>query len=141
MSFAYETSIQIDAPKEKVWKVLTNPDDINKWFFGTTIETDWVQGGPIVFRGEWGGQSYKDEGIIKKIEAMKALHFTHLSSRANKPAESENYELIKFDLIEEDGNRTQLVLTEENLPSAEAREKSSGLWKEALKVLKGLAEA
>ncbi|MCB0821037.1 MAG: SRPBCC domain-containing protein, partial [Bacteroidetes bacterium] len=43
---------------EEVWQALINPDLVKKYFFGTILETSWLPGTPIIFRGEWEGQSY-----------------------------------------------------------------------------------
>lgn len=46
----------IDAPAEEVWAALTTPETIKHYFFGSEVETDWEEGSPIVFRGEYEGR-------------------------------------------------------------------------------------
>jgi uncharacterized protein YndB with AHSA1/START domain len=122
-----------------VWRAITDPALVKRWFFGTSVESNWEVGSSIVFKGEWQGQSYEDKGEIAKIEPGKLLEYTHLSSRGGKADAPQNYELVRFELSEEK-NQTTLNINEENLPSAEAREKSLGLWKTALANLKKLVE-
>jgi len=33
-------SISIEAPPERVWTALTDPNEIERWFFGVRTETD-----------------------------------------------------------------------------------------------------
>ncbi|EDK72512.1 Activator of Hsp90 ATPase 1 family protein [candidate division TM7 genomosp. GTL1] len=139
MNITSTISIQINAPREKVWRAITDPATVAQWFFGTSVESDWEAGRPIVFRGEWQGQSYEDTGTIKKIEPGKLLQYTHLSSRTGQTDMPENYEIVNFQLSG-DGGQTTLTVHEENLPSAEAREKSIGLWRMALENLKKTVE-
>jgi len=37
----------IDAPRREVWRALTDPDEIEKYMFGSRVETDWKPGSPI----------------------------------------------------------------------------------------------
>lgn len=66
-----DASIEINASSDKVWQAITDPATVKEWSFGTTVESDWKAGSPIIFRGEWNGQSYEDKGIIQKIEARR----------------------------------------------------------------------
>ncbi len=64
---ATTSNINIESIPEKVWDVLTNPENIKKYLFGTEVLTDWNIGSPIVFQGEYDGQQYKDKGnVIEK---------------------------------------------------------------------------
>lgn len=139
MNVISDASIQINAPSSSVWRALTDPELVKKWFFGTTVESSWEAGAPLIFRGEWNGQSYEDKGVIQKIETNKLLEYTHLSSRTGQSDLSKNYELVRFALME-NNNKTTLTIHEENLPSTEARDKSLGLWKMVLDNLKKLVE-
>jgi uncharacterized protein YndB with AHSA1/START domain len=39
-----QVSKSIAAPREKVWKALTTPKAMKRFFFGADIETDWGVG-------------------------------------------------------------------------------------------------
>lgn len=41
------TSIVIGATPERVWKALTDPEETDKWFFGTTVRSTWEVGSEI----------------------------------------------------------------------------------------------
>jgi hypothetical protein len=49
-------SVTINAPSEKVWDALVNPEAIRQYMFGTNVVSDWREGSPITWRGEWQGQ-------------------------------------------------------------------------------------
>ncbi|MBB2205219.1 SRPBCC domain-containing protein [Gluconacetobacter takamatsuzukensis] len=55
----YEKSanILIDAPLATVWDALTSPPMIERYFFGTKLTTDWRIDAPMVFRGEYQGET------------------------------------------------------------------------------------
>ncbi len=139
MNITSDASIQISAPRDRVWQAITDPAMVKQWFFGTTVETDWKVGSPLVFRGEWNGQAYEDKGVIRKIEPAKVLEYTHLSSRTGQEDTTENYEIVRFELSEQDGSTT-VAIHEENLASTEARDKSVSLWSMVLENLKKLVE-
>ena len=48
-------SITINAIATIVWNALVNPNIIKKYFFGAEVITNWKEGSPITFRGEFHG--------------------------------------------------------------------------------------
>ena len=131
--------IAIDAPAEQVWKALTTPELIKRWFFGVDTETDWTEGGPIVHRGEYQGMPYEDKGTIVKVDPGRVLVHTHWSPVSGLPDSPENYQQVSWAISERD-DTTELVVTEENLPSEAAKEVSEQGWRAALAALKDLLE-
>jgi uncharacterized protein YndB with AHSA1/START domain len=132
-------SITIDAPAERVWDALTKPDLIKRWFFGVDTETDWKVGSPIVHRGEYQGKPYEDKGTILEFEPTRSLVHSHWSPGSGVPDSPENYQRVSWTLAERDG-KTELTVTEVNLPSEEARAVSEKSWKMVLGNLKELLE-
>ena len=63
-TYSAQTSIEINAPIERVWDALINPQTVSKYLHGTTLEADWRLGGAVTWSGEWKGQSYIDKGKI-----------------------------------------------------------------------------
>ena len=49
-------SISINVPSEKVWSALVTPEAIQQYMFGTHVVSDWHEGSPIVWKGEWHGK-------------------------------------------------------------------------------------
>jgi uncharacterized protein YndB with AHSA1/START domain len=132
-------SVEIEAPASAVWKALTDPDIIERWFFGVRTETTWEEGAPIVHTGEWQGEPYEDKGEIVRIEPERQLVHTHWSDRSGLPDSAENYQQVTWRLTEQNG-RTTLDVSETNLPSEEARAASERTWPIALANLRDLVE-
>src|SRR5689334_20196431 len=68
-----KTSISIKAEIKDVWKALTDPALIKKYFFGTDAESDWKKGSPVRFRGEWEGKPYEDKGTVLESDPPRKL--------------------------------------------------------------------
>jgi hypothetical protein len=51
----------INATRGEVWNALTDPEKVKQYMHGTEMSTDWNDGSPIVWRGEWKGRSYEDK--------------------------------------------------------------------------------
>jgi uncharacterized protein YndB with AHSA1/START domain len=134
-----EASVTIDAPPEKVWDAITDPDVIEQWFFGVKTESDWVEGSGIVHRGEFQGRPYEDRGTILAIDPPRELTHTHWSSMSGQPDKPENYEVVTWTLKPRRGT-TELTVTEVNLPSEQAKAASEEGWKSSLASLKKLLE-
>lgn len=133
------TTTTIEAPVQEVWNAITDPDVIERWFFGVKTETDWKPGSPIVHRGEWQGKPYEDKGEIVRIEAPTLLVHTHWSDVSGRPDTPENYEEVTWSLAERNGS-TDLTVSERNLPSDEAKAMSEQSWGMVLENLKSLLE-
>lgn len=68
----FEREVEIDAPVEKVWQVLTNPNDWPQWFpgvEGVSNVTSISEGG----RFEWMKEGQTGQGAIVKMEPMRRL--------------------------------------------------------------------
>jgi uncharacterized protein YndB with AHSA1/START domain len=68
----FERTIEIDAPVEQVWQVLTNPDYWPQWFPGVdTVSnvTSIAKGG----RFEWTDEGKRGHGAIVDVEPMRRL--------------------------------------------------------------------
>jgi uncharacterized protein YndB with AHSA1/START domain len=72
-------SVNIDAPKEKVWEALWTKGKYETWTAvfseGSTVETDWKEGSKILFTDG------KGSGMVSKIAANKPneyMSFKHL---------------------------------------------------------------
>ena len=133
------SATRIDAPIERVWQAITTPAEIKRWFFGVDTESDWKVGSQLVHTGQYQGKPYIDKGEILEIESPKRLVHTHWSDISGKPDMPEHYQTVAWDLAERDGG-TQLTITEQNLPSADAARTSEAAWAGALKSLKEMLE-
>jgi len=72
-----KTSIAINAPVAKIWDALINPDVITQYFFGAEVVSDWKEGSPITFRGEYQGNKYEEKGVLLHVKPESLLQYTH----------------------------------------------------------------
>lgn len=133
------TSVTINAPAKAVWKAITTPALVKEYLMGTTVTTDWKEGSPINYEGEYNGKKYHDKGVIKKIEPGKTLQSTYWSSAGGKEDKPENYNLVTYKLKEDEG-KTLVKLTQDNVTSEKEKEHVTGNWKGVLKKLKEVVE-
>jgi uncharacterized protein YndB with AHSA1/START domain len=127
--------IKLDASSGEVWRVLTDPQDIKKYFFGTNVSSEWKEGSAIEFRGEWEGSEYIDKGTILELIPERKLVYNYWSSMSGTPDIPENYGLITYRLTPE-GNSTILEITQQGFDDEEKRDHSSGSWKSVLESMK-----
>ncbi len=129
----------IGASREKVWAALTDPEQIKKYMFGSQVVTDWKQGSSIVWKGEYEGKAYEDNGEIVEIEPEQRLKVTHFSPLSGQEDRPENYHTLLYEL-EERGGRTHVSLSQDNNPNKEAAEHSRANWEKMLAGLKQVVE-
>ena len=70
---------EIDASPDEVWEALTDPKQIERYMFGSKVETDWKPGSRIVWTGEYDGKQYEDHGEILEVVPGRRLKLTHFS--------------------------------------------------------------
>ncbi len=122
-----------------MWQALVDPEQIRQYMFGTEVISDWVEGGPIRWKGVWRGRAYEDKGSILRVAEPHLLSLTHFSPLTGEPDVPENYHTLTFNLIEADGS-THITLTQDNNPNEEARQHSARNWQAMLESLKALVE-
>ena len=133
-------TVDIDAPRAKVWDALTNPAKVKQYMHGTDMSTDWMVGSPITWRGEWKGQAYVDRGIVLAFEPERLLRYTHWSPMGGSEDAPENYHTVTCELAG-DGAQTALTLTQDNnATQAEADAMAENNWGPMLLGLKETAE-
>jgi uncharacterized protein YndB with AHSA1/START domain len=131
--------IDVAAAPERVWRALTDPAEIREYMFGAEVVTDWVVGGPIVWRGEYESRTYEDKGQVVAYEPPQLLRVTHFSPLTGQPDVPENYHTVTYRLEPSDDG-TRVVLTQDNNPTVEAAEHSRRNWSMMLRGLKEFVE-
>lgn len=134
-----DASVLIDAPLERVWEALTNPEKITKYMFGTQVTSEWKEGSRIFWKGEWQGRASEDQGVILKLRPRELIRYTHFSRLSGLPDVPENHHTVTVQLATE-GSRTSVSLTQDNNESEEARAHAAGSWKMILSGLKLVVE-
>jgi uncharacterized protein YndB with AHSA1/START domain len=133
------STVTINAPASKVWEALITPALIKQWFFGVDTVTDWKVGSSLIHKGEWQGKPYEDKGKILRFEPNKVLAHSHWSAISGKPDSPENYQQVTYTLTER-GGKTELTISESNLPDEQGKAVSEKSWKMVLNSLKELLE-
>src|SRR6476646_10396419 len=134
-----KASTTIDAPIERVWDALTNPELIKQFMFGTEAVSDWKVGSPIVWKGVWQGKPYEDKGTILKIEPPHLLQYAHFSPLSGVPDLPENYHTLSY-MLTATGDKTLVKLSQDNNASDEEVQHSTGMWQQLLISLKKVLE-
>jgi uncharacterized protein YndB with AHSA1/START domain len=134
-----QADVDIAAPPADVWEALTNPELIAEYFFGSKVETDWLPGHPISWKGEYEGKSYEDRGVVVEVEPARRLTVTHFSPMTGLPDKPENYHTITYDLAELAGT-TKVSLSQDNNGDEAEAARATENWTSMLKGLKDTVE-
>ncbi|MDR3575010.1 MAG: SRPBCC domain-containing protein [Anaerolineaceae bacterium] len=134
-----KSSITINAPRAVVWDAFVNPAVIKQYMFGTNVISDWKQGSPIIWKGEWQGKSYEDKGVILQFKPGQTVQYSHFSPLSGLPDTPDNYHTVTVELAGE-GNGTQVTLTQDKNSSEEERQHSEENWNSMLAGVKKLLE-
>jgi uncharacterized protein YndB with AHSA1/START domain len=134
-----KATVDMQAPADKVWGALVDPEKIKQYMFGTKVVSDWKEGSPITWAGEWKGKPYEDKGKILKIRQGKVLEYSHYSPLSGAPDVPESYHTVSIELAEASSG-TKVTLSQDNNPNEEARKHSEQNWMQMLNGLKKTVE-
>lgn len=137
--YTAKATTTIHAPVSKVWQALVNPEIIKQYLFNTDVITDWKEGSPIIYRGEWQGKPFEDKGKVLQIEPEKLLKSTHWSPLSGVPDTPENYHTVTYTLSGND-NSTEVTIAQDNNATEEEKKHSEENWKVVLEGMKKLLE-
>jgi uncharacterized protein YndB with AHSA1/START domain len=107
--------------------------------FGTEVVSEWREGSPIRWKGEWQGKPYEDKGVILQLKPGRRLQYTHFSPLSGLPDSAENYHTVTIELSPTPP-LTQVSLSQDNNASEQSREHSEKNWQIVLSGLKALLE-
>lgn len=132
----YRTTI--NAPIEKVWNALINPEMVKQYFFGSNQETDWKVGSEILWTGEYEGTIYKDKGTVLEYLPNQKLSYSYLSSWNGLEDKPDNYLFVSYE-VQPTENGTELTITQSNYDE-EKIQHSIENWAVVIDGLKKLVE-
>lgn len=112
-------TIQINTSKERMWDVLTNPEIIKEYLYGTETITDWKVGSEIIFQGEYEGHQYKDKGIVESINFYQSLSYWYWSGFSGAEDLKENYSLVSYTIDEVSDSEVKFTWTQKGFSSSE----------------------
>lgn len=136
---------ELDAPRELVWKVWTDPDEVTKWWgpqlFSTPrekIEFDLRPGGVcrLTMVGP-GGEEYPSDGHFGVVEAPERLSFGEEST--DHPMIDSSETTVEF--VELGEGRTKVVITSRMICAEELIEMAQSGWNSQLDKLDTLLSA
>jgi uncharacterized protein YndB with AHSA1/START domain len=125
--FVAKAAITVDATVAEVWDALVNPDIVKRYMFGATVVSDWREGAPIAWRGEWKGKPYEDKGQILELRPRERLRYSHFSPLSGAPDVPESYHEVAISLSGHDG-AVRVDLTQDNNKTQAATEESQRNW-------------
>lgn len=131
--------LDINASPEKVWNGLTDPKAVKQYMMGAKLETDWKEGSPISWKGEFNGRPFEDKGKVLRVVKGQRLAYSHISPGSGEEDKAENYRMVDIQLFPR-SHGTHLTLTQDNNPSEKARTESEKNWKMMLEGLKKVVE-
>ncbi|OMC52771.1 ATPase [Mycobacterium sp. IS-836] len=139
MTFTATAEVDVNAPIQRVWQALTDPEIVKKYFFGTRVDTDWKPGSPITWSGEYDGTAYEDKGSVIDVQEPHLLRVTHFSPMTGLPDKPENYHTLTYELTSTNSG-TRVKLSQDNNASPDESNRAEANWTSMLSGLKKTVE-
>ncbi|QMU29014.1 SRPBCC family protein [Adhaeribacter radiodurans] len=139
-------SIEIDAPKDKIWEILLQDQYNRIWFAefspGAFAETNWQEGSKVTFKDE-SGSGIIGTIVANQIGKLLSIEYHGIVKANIEDYESEEAQEVKggreiYRLVEKN-NATQLEIEVDM--GEEMYEMMATAWDKALHKIKELAEA
>ena len=111
-------SIDVAAPVETLWKILTDSEFIRQYMFGCNAETDWKPGSTLLWRGAADGVVYV-KGHVVRFEPARALEYTIFDPNSKLADIPSNYLTMNYDLREDSPGRSILEITQGDFSKVE----------------------
>lgn len=134
------SNINIQSTPEKIWDVLTKPENIKEYLFGTEVLTDWKIGNPIVFQGEYNGQKYEDKGNVIENTRNKLLKYDYWSGFSGMEDKPENYSFVTYKIEKLNKNSVKFTWHQQGFSSEEGKCHTEQGLQSMLEKIKELAE-
>jgi uncharacterized protein YndB with AHSA1/START domain len=135
-------SIEVAAPAELLWKILTNSEFIRQYMFGCNAESDWKPGSALLWRGAADGTLYV-KGNIVSIDPPHSLVYTVFDPNSAMADIPSNYLTMTYKLSSLHDRGTQLEITQGDFSKVENGQKryqDSLGGSEILETIRTLAE-
>ncbi len=134
------STIVLNAPAEKVWNALTQPELVKQWQYGSDLLTTWKTGSEIRFRNEWEGQVFEQWGTVLEVVPNQKIKYSLFFPRPGLEDKPENYFIMNYVLTEENQKTKLEIIQEDNRPGA-VQEEPQGEENPILQGLKALIES
>ena len=120
-SFTINKEIQIKASVESVFSALTTSEKIIQYFPLTSVQSEWIMNGEVIYKGEVNGMPFTDFGIIDVISSPTVYSYRYWSDNHGTERKTENYITIGYSL-EKLVDGTLLKMEQSNIQSTELYE-------------------
>ncbi|TXJ22482.1 MAG: SRPBCC domain-containing protein [Chitinophagaceae bacterium] len=120
------------------WDALINPEMVKQYFFGSHQDTNWIVGSPVLWTGEYEGETYVDKGIVLEFLPNEKLSYSYLSSWSGLEDKPENYLSVSYEVNPVETG-TQLTITQSNYDEEKAKH-SADNWATVIDGLKKIVE-
>jgi len=134
------TTVFLNAPIEKVWNTLTQPELVKQWQYGSDLITNWKTGSEIRFRNEWEGQVFEQWGTILEVIPNQKVKYSLFFPRPELEDKPENYFIMSYVLSEENNKVKLEIIQEDNRPGA-VQEEPKGEESPIIQILKNVIES
>ena len=133
-------SIQINSSPERIWIVLTDPERIKVYLFGTEVKTDWKVGSTIGFSGEYDGHKYEDKGNVLEVRPNELLNYNYWSGFSGLEDKPENYALVSYRIKKLGDGQCEFTWYQQGFSSEEGKCHTENGLQTMLMQIKQLAE-
>lgn len=134
---AIERTLELSAPPERVWRALTDPEELASWFPDETVDLDVREGGD----GWWVWNEHGRYAVrFDVVEPPRRLVWTW-AREADTPVAGSETTTVEWELVPREDSGTTLRLRESGFLTEEAREQNVAGWKHELGELVELLEA
>lgn len=130
--------VHVAAPREVLWRCLTEPELVARWQYGARLETTWVPGAPIRFSVATDAGEFAQWGEVVAVDAPASLAYTLFAPREGVVDAPQNRFTMRYDLAATDGG-VELTIVQED-PREGATERSDD-DSPVLDALRDLAES
>jgi uncharacterized protein YndB with AHSA1/START domain len=134
------SKLTINATPQKVWDVLTKPEHVKHWQYGSNLQTTWEVGSQIKFVTEWEGKTFEQWGTVLEFRSPLMLRYSLFAPRPGVEDKPENYFEMIYSLTT-DGSQTKLEIRQEDNRPGAVQETEQGEENPVLKMLKQIAES
>ncbi len=134
-------SIEINASAAAVWEVLTNPEKIAIYLYGTQTITDWEVGSSILFQGEYDGHQYQDKGNVLEKKLNQVLKYNYWSGFSGLEDDLANYSIVAYTIDQLEENKVKFTWTQQGFANEKGQIHTQQGLGALLEQIKALAEA
>jgi uncharacterized protein YndB with AHSA1/START domain len=134
------STIKIKASVQRVWDILTKPEFVKLWQYGSELLTDWKVGSDIRFKTQWEGKIFEQWGTVLEVRQNELIKYSLFAPRPDLEDKPENYFVMNYILTADSGQTILEIIQNDNRPDAVQRD-PQGEENPVLNGMKQIAEA